>query len=141
MSYVPSRANPADWFSRSLSKFDAMVSSLCWDVVQSEFGDVEGVDRVSLDSNTQWDKSGNPLRHFTPHPTPNSLGGNVFNQDISLCDGVGVNAYVFRPFCLISSLLRFLKSKGAVVTVVVRRQSPLPACLPLINAMAQRKVY
>jgi len=119
-----------------------MLSSSCWDFVQSEFDGVEGrnLDLMSLDSNTQRDKSGNPLRHFTPHPTPNSSGVNVFNQYLSLCDGFRVNAYVFRPFCLISPLLRFLKSEGWVVTVVVPRQSLLPAWWPLINAMAQRKV-
>ena len=97
--------------------------------LQSEFGGLEGhnLDLVSLDSNTQRDKSGNPLHHFTTHPTPNSSGVNVFNQDLSLCDGVKVNAYVFPPFCLISPLLRFLKSEGAVVTGVVPRQSMLPA--------------
>ena len=138
MSYVLSRLNPADWFSwRNLSKSDAMLSSSCWDFVQFEFGGVEGrnLDLMSLDSNTQRDKSGNP-----PHPTPNSSGVNVFNQFLSLCDGFRVNAYVFRPFCLISPLLRFLKSEGWVVTVVVPRQSLLPAWWPLINAMAQRKV-
>jgi len=75
------------------SKSNAMLSSACWDLVQSEFGFVEGhnLDIMSLDSNTQWNKSGNPLRHITPNPaTPNSSGVNVFNQDLSLCDDVGV---------------------------------------------------
>ena len=72
------------------------------DLAKSEFGGVEGhnLDLMSLDSNTQRDKSGNPFRHFTPHPTPNSSGVNASNQDLSLYDGVRVNAYVFPPFFL-----------------------------------------
>ena len=44
---------------------------------------------------------------------------DAFNQDLSVCHGNHVNAYVFPPFSLIGSLLRFLASLNAVVTVVV----------------------
>ena len=142
MSYVPSGSNPADWFSRKLSNSDAMLSQRCWELLQFEFGGYEGhnLDLMSLDSNTQRDKCGNRLRHFTPYPTPDSSGVNVFNQNLSVCDGVNVNAYVFPPFSLISPLLHFLQTERAIVTVVVPKRSPLPSWWPMINAMAQRKV-
>ena len=37
LSYVPSENNPADSFSRTLSKSDSMLSRHCWDVVESNF--------------------------------------------------------------------------------------------------------
>ena len=40
MSYVPSRLNTVDLCSRNLAKSGAMFSSSCWDLVQSEFGNV-----------------------------------------------------------------------------------------------------
>ena len=142
MSYVPSGSNPADWFSRKLSNSDAMLSQRCWELLQLEFGGHEGhnLDLMSLDSNTQRDKCGNRLRHFTPYPTPDSSGVNVFNQNLSVCDGVNVNASVFPPFSLISPLLHFLQTERAIVTVVVPKRSPLPSWWPMINAMVQRKV-
>ena len=113
MSYVPSGSNPADWFSRKLSNSDAILSQRCWELLQFEFGGHEGhnLDLMSLDSNTQRDKCGNHLRHFTPYPTSDSSGVNVFNQNLSVCDGVNVNAYVFPPFSLISPLLHFLQTE------------------------------
>ena len=40
MSYVPSRLNTVDLCLLNLSKSGAMFSSSCWDLVQSEFGNV-----------------------------------------------------------------------------------------------------
>lgn len=142
MFYVPSKSNPAEWFSRKLSRSDSMLSPLCWNMVQSEFAGVGGhnLDLMALDSNTHLDKSGSLLRHFTPYPTPLSPGVNVFNQDLSICDCVVVNAYVFPPISLIFPLLRFLQSEKVVVTLVVPRISPLPIWWPILNVMAARKV-
>ena len=36
MSYVPSGLNPADWFSRNLSKTESMLAPRCWERVQAE---------------------------------------------------------------------------------------------------------
>ena len=85
MSSVPSHLNQADCFSRRLSSSDAMPSPKSWEVVQRRFGGVNGhdLDLMSLDSNVQRDWQGNPLKHFTPYPTPGSSGVNVFNQDLS----------------------------------------------------------
>ncbi|KAK3710527.1 hypothetical protein QZH41_009353, partial [Actinostola sp. cb2023] len=136
LMYVPSALNEADQFSRKLTKADSMLSARCWQMVQNEFGGLKGhnLDLMSLDSNAMRDKKGEVLPHFTPFPTPKSAGVNVFNQDLSVCDGVEVNAYVFPPFSLILPLLRFLLDQKAVVTVVVPRLSPLPIWWPVLKA-------
>ena len=66
------------------------------------------------------------LESSTPYPTPNSSGVNVFNQDLSVCDGDRVDAYLFPPFSLIGPLLHFIASKNAAVTMVVPKVSPFP---------------
>ena len=142
MVYVPSARNEADWFSRKLSKMDSMLSDRCWRMVQDEFGGKNGhnLDLMSLDSNVMRDMDGGRLRHFTPFPTPDSAGVNVFNQDLSICDGVVVNAYVFPPFGLILPLLRFSMDQNSVVTLVVPKLSPLPVWWPVLRGMAQRMI-
>ncbi|KAK3706526.1 hypothetical protein QZH41_003273 [Actinostola sp. cb2023] len=70
---------------------------------------------MALDSNTQLDVNGNPLKHFSPWFTPLSAGVNVFAQVI---DGLE-NAYVFPPFVLVAPLLRFLQESKARFTIVV----------------------
>ena len=99
------------------------------------------LDLMSLDSNAQRDKQGNPLRHFTPYPTPKSSGVNVFNQDLSVCDGNRVNAYVFLPFSLVGPLLPFIALKNSVVIMVVPKMSPLPGWWPLLNVLATQKSF
>ena len=142
MSFVPSNSNQAHWFSRRLSPSDAMLSPTSWDLVQRHFGGANGhdLDLMSLDSNAQCDGKGNPLRHFTPYPTPGSSGVNVFNQDLSVCDGNHVNAYVFPRFSLIGPLLHLFASANAAVTIVVPKLSPLPGWWPLLNVLATRRV-
>ena len=97
------------------------------------------LDLMSLDSNAQRDNQGNPLRHFTPYPSPKSSGDHVFNQDLSVCDGDLVNAYVFLTFSLVGPLLRFIASENAVVVMVVPKMSPLPEWWPLLNVLAPQK--
>ncbi|KAL9985691.1 hypothetical protein ACROYT_G008124 [Oculina patagonica] len=94
LHYVPSGLNAADWFSRRLSRQEAMLSPRCWQIVQAEFGGERGhtLDLMALDSNVMRDKLGRPLKHFTPYPTPGSAGINVFNQDLRECDGIVINA-------------------------------------------------
>ena len=128
MSYVPSISNQADAFSRLLTRSDAMLSQASWDTVQRAFGGTKGhnLDLMALDSNVQRDCKGVPLRHFTPFPTPLSAGVNVFNQDLSVCDGEVVNAYAFPPLNLVGPLLRFVQFSRATITIVVPKPSPLP---------------
>jgi hypothetical protein len=142
MTYIPSEYNPADGFSRQLSRSDAMLSCRCWNIVDAAFGGLEGhnVDLMALDSNAQCDRNGIPLHHFAPFVTPHCAGVNVFNQDLTVCEGSSINAYVFPPFTLIGPLLRFIWSQHAVVTVVVPKLFPLPLWWPIINAMSKRKI-
>lgn len=142
MSYVPSEYNLADTFSRQLSRSDAMLSERCWTIVDLAFGGPGGhnLDLMALDSNVQRGRDGAPLRHFSPCATPNSAGVNVFNQDLSVCDGLSTNAYVFPPFNLIGPLLRFLWTQHAVVTIVVPKLGPLPTWWPIINSMSHHKL-
>ena len=79
LSYIPSGANPADAPSRRLSVFDNKLS----EQVQEEFGGDKGhsCDLMSIDSNAMKELMGNSLRHFTPVPSPESAGVNLFAQD------------------------------------------------------------
>ena len=89
------------WSGRGrLSCSDAMLSPKSWEIVQCRFGGINGhdLDLMSLDCNVQRDWQGNSLKHFTPYPTPESSVVNVLNEDLSVCDGNRVNAYVFPPF-------------------------------------------
>ena len=142
LSYVPSKSNPADSFSRSLSKSDSMLSKHCWEMVEAEFGGLSGhnLDLMALDSNAQCDRQGSSLPHFTPYPTPRSARVNVFNQDLTNCDGVTVNPYVFPPFSMIPSLISLLSSQKAVATMVVPCLSPLPSWWPMVRAMSSKEV-
>ena len=94
MSYIPSGLNPADYYSRKLTRSDAILSAASWGVVQEEFGGPSGhnFDLMALDSNVQHDLKGVPLAHFTPFLTPCSAGVNLLLQDLSICDGITVNA-------------------------------------------------
>ena len=142
MSYIPSGLNPADYYSRKLTRSDAILSATSWGVVQEEFGGPSGhnFDLMAYDSNVQHDLKGAPLPHFTPFLTPCSAGVNLLHQDLSICDGITVNAYVFPAFSLIGPLLRFLRSQRATVTFMAPRLSPLPVWWPIINSMSKKKV-
>ncbi|KAK3726277.1 hypothetical protein QZH41_003056 [Actinostola sp. cb2023] len=118
LCYVPSRQNPADAPSRTLSDKDCKLSPAAWLRVEQLFGP-HTIDLMALDSNTQLDVNGNPLKHFSPWFTPLSAGVNVFAQVI---DGLE-NAYVFPPFVLVAPLLRFLQESEARFTIVVPRRS------------------
>ncbi|KAK3734225.1 hypothetical protein QZH41_012950 [Actinostola sp. cb2023] len=97
LCYVPSRQNPADAPSRTFSDKDCKLSPAAWLKVEQLFGP-HTIDLMALDSNTQPDVNGNPLKHFPPWFTPLSAGVNVFAQVI---DGLE-NAYVFPPFVLVA---------------------------------------
>ena len=111
-------------------------------MVEPEFGGLSGhnLGLMALDSNAQCDRQGSLLPHFTPYPTPRSAGVNVFNQDLTNCDGVTVNPYVFLPFSMIPLLLSLLYSQKAVATMVVPCLSPLPSWWPMVRAMSSKEV-
>ena len=50
-------------------------------------------------------EDGKPLPHFTPYPSPASVGVDVFSQDLRNCDGLETNVYCFPPFTFIKALL------------------------------------
>ncbi|KAL9977507.1 hypothetical protein ACROYT_G014916 [Oculina patagonica] len=75
---------------------------------------------MALPSNVKLDRSGHPLRFFSPFPCVQAEGTNVFSQALSS----GENAYVFPPFSLIGPLLRFLASQPCPFTMVVPDVSP-----------------
>ena len=83
--FVPSRENPADFPSRSLSDADCKLSPLAWKLV----------DLMALSSNVQCDSKGKPLRFFSPFPNPGSSGTNLFAQVLDPSE----NAYVSPPLC------------------------------------------
>ena len=136
--FVASANNLADAFSRNLSASDSMLSPKCWNKVQDLSGGPSGhnLDLISLDSNVQRDRFGEPLPHFTPYPTPGSVGVDVFSQNLQHCDGKEVNAYVFPPFGLIHPLLGYLQSQRAIVAMVVPGKSPRPLWWPTIVSMS-----
>ena len=135
LNYVASESNLADFPSRSLSNTDCTISCLVWTLIQKEFGD-HTVDLMALDSNAMIDSCGNQLKHFTPFPTPNSAGVNVFAQELSQHE----NYYVFPPFCLIFPVLKFLMSKTVEFTLVVPKFHPKPMWWPLVVSACERSI-
>ena len=63
--YVPSSRNPADEPSRNLSDLDCMLTPETWLRQERCFGP-HSFDLMSLNSNCQRDRSGNPLPRFSP---------------------------------------------------------------------------
>ena len=84
MLNLPSQENPADAPSRRLSSLDYMLAPNTWNEVQQEFGGVEchSCDLLALDSNVMTDKLGQPLPHFTPYPSTDSMGGGIYLHKI-----------------------------------------------------------
>lgn len=80
---VPSKGNIADLPSRHLSPSDSKLSLQSWKRIQEAFGGEIGhtLDFMALDSNVQPDFEGSSLPHFTPFPTPQSAGVNLFAQN------------------------------------------------------------
>ena len=69
-------------------------------------------DQMSLDSNCRKDKSGNLLPHYSPWPSPNTSGVNVFA--------------VFPPFVLVGPSRRFFfdHQRRFPFTIIVPRLHP-----------------
>ena len=114
LMYVPSKNNPADAPSRSLSDLDCSLSPAAWHQVDKAFGP-HTIDLMALPFNVQADRAGHPLRFFAPLPCTQAFGINVFAQDI-LSDE---NAYVFPPFDLIGPLLKYLHSQQCTFSIMV----------------------
>ena len=76
--------------------------------VDQVFGGPRGhtFDLMTLDSNAPMGKDGRPLPHFSPFPSPCSVGVNLFCQDLRSVSHM-CNLYVFPPYGLIGPVLRF----------------------------------
>lgn len=111
MVYVPTQENPADGPSCSLSPLDCKLAPEVWDKVQKELSGAEGhsCDLMALDSNAMANKLGYPLPHFTPYPSPDSMGVNMFFQDLTKFTTIMRHPYIFRPKVLVGPVLRFLQ--------------------------------
>ena len=107
--YVPSAENPADLPSRRLSMLGCQLAPEVLDIVQDVLGGPEGhtCDLMALDSNAMKDKRGISLLHFTPYPSPGSLGVNLFAQNLTQHGVTLQRPYVFPPLVLVGPLLRF----------------------------------
>ena len=104
LQHVKSADNPADAPSRRLSVVDSALAPRIWSTVQRVFVRPGGhtCDLMALDSNAQRDNNGVPLPHSTPVPTPQTMGVNLFTQDIARVKGsVFESCYVFPRFCLL----------------------------------------
>ncbi|XP_019620334.1 PREDICTED: uncharacterized protein LOC109466909 [Branchiostoma belcheri] len=111
--------------------------------LQVEFGGKEGhsVDLMALDSNAQRDRSGTPLRHYTPYPTPQSAGVDMFRHNPTLSpEGKRENAYVFPPINMTGAVIQFLLQYKATVTVVVPKLCPRPLWWPILAGAAKTSI-
>ena len=89
LQYVPSRSNPADSPSRTLSDLDASLDTGPWHLVGSTFGP-HTIDLMARPSNVKLDRSGRPLKFFSPFSMPTSsrnqcLFSSVVTQRKRLC--------------------------------------------------------
>ena len=129
--YIPSESNPADKESRRLSLQDCTLSECSWKLVEENFGP-HTVDLMALNSNAMVGQNGKTLRHFTPTPSMNGSGVSIFAQDISS----EVTPYVFPPFCMISTVLKFLEEqKPKMCTFVYPRMFQTPLWWPLMQKL------
>lgn len=78
-------------------------------------------------------RDGNLLPHYSPWPTPNSSGTNVFAQPIP-----GHNIYVFPPFVLVGPLLRYFfdQRQRFTFTIIVPRLHPCRYWWAILQALA-----
>ena len=90
---------------------------------------------MALDSNAQPATKECPLTHFTPFPTPQSAGVNLFAQN-PITWKRKENPYVFPPFNLIGPTLKFLLYTGISFTIVVPNLPVKPFWWPILFSAA-----
>ena len=133
LGHVPSSGNIADAPSHALSDSDCSLSTVAWARVQSRFGQ-HTLRLMSLDSNCCRGRDGNFLPHYSPWPTPNSSGTNVFAQPIPSEH----NVYVFPPFILVGPLLHYFldQRQRFTFTIIVPRFHPRRYWWAILQALA-----
>lgn len=129
MQYIPSCSNEADEPSRRLDYSECALCEESWKLIEQTYGPHD-VDLMALDSNARRSMDGQSLRHYTPYPTPNSAGVNVFAQDLTGSE----NKYVFPPFGMITSLLSLFREQCVYnCTCVLPVMKPFPVWWPLLQ--------
>ena len=78
LQYVLSRSNPADSPSRTLSDLETPLDTRPWNLVDSTFGP-HTIDLMALPSNVKLDRSGRPLKFFSPFPCVQAQGMSFLN--------------------------------------------------------------
>lgn len=141
LSYVPSSENSADLPSRRISMADSRLGDQeASKRVEACLGGLHGIscDLMALDSNVMKNNRGESLPHFTPHPSPESLGAYVFAQDLTRFGAIMRNPYVFPPMVLVGPLLRFLQGFRQSCTMMILDIYPRKYWWPLVQNWAVR---
>lgn len=86
-------------------------------------------DLMALDSYAVIGRSGSLLPHFTPFPSSDSRGVNLFSQNLLETEDMS-NPYVFPPFGLVGPVLKFFYSFQIPLTIVVPEPCPYPYWWP-----------
>ena len=90
LAYVPSESNNADSPFRFSSDFDCCLSESSWELLD-KVCDPHTFDLMAIPSNVRRDRNGVKHPFFSPHPFSESLGVDVFAQQLSMEQ----NYYVF----------------------------------------------
>ena len=135
LAYVPSESNDGDAPSRFSSDLDCCLFESSWELLDKVFGP-HTFDLTAIPSNVRRDSNGVKFPFFPPHPFSESLGVDVFAQQLSMEQ----KYYVFSPFILISPLLKFLKCKCSRLTVVAPDVSPKKYWWPILNSMCTERL-
>ena len=125
--YTPTNLMEADAPSRFQADIDCRLSEGTWAMVARRY-DPHDVDLMAKPSNVRSHRNGHQLRFFSPVPCPGSDGVNVFAQSFSATE----NYYVFPPFVLIGSLLKFFGTPKMQLTLVAPDVSPKKYWWPLL---------
>ena len=90
------------------------------------------IDLMALPSNVKLDRSGRPLKFFSPFPCVQAQETSVFSQVLSSSE----NAFVFPPFTLIGPLLKFLASQPCPLTMIAPHVALRKYWWPLLQRQA-----
>lgn len=94
---------------------------------------------MALDSNAVIGRSDSLLPHFTPFPSSDSRGVNLFSQNLLETEDMS-NRYVFPPFGLVGPVLKFFDSFQIPFTIVVPELCPYPYWWPELIARFSARV-
>ena len=144
--FVPSRENPANLPSRSLSDADCKLSPLAWKLVDQAFGPHgHSLDLMALSSNVQCDSKGQPLRFFSPFPNLRSSGTNHFSQVLGALLSSAQNAVTqtitIFSLCQRCGYWRIFRSQQIVDSKIQLGLSSINNRLQSIHALRASKPY